>query len=448
MSGLDEPPPGPRGPEAPGPNFVGSFLSMAAALSWWDPAPRSRPDEPDGREAPRGRPPLTPQIRDRVGTDLADGRYRVDARIGEGSMGQVYRAFDRHLETDVVVKFPIAPEGSPDASGFLERFHRESRSLVRLSHPHIVKVIDAGEDEGLPYLVMPHLEGGSLKARLEPGPDGEPRPMPPGLLHGWLVDIAEALDFLHGQGHVHRDVKPANILFDRHGNAFLGDFGVIKVLGAEEETWKVPSDLTTPGYLLGTPNYVAPELVRGQPCDGRADQYALALTAHESLIGWNVMEGPTPSATMVNQTKVEPPSLGDLIQDVPRGLSEAVLRGLSKDPGDRFESCSALAVEALAEVPTPVPGRPLPIPVVLAAASEGKPGRVPCPACGGLLPVIREHAGRRVTCTRCRATAVVQLAGGSVRLRLMTPPPGAGPSQATTPIHHGPEAAEPGGGTR
>jgi eukaryotic-like serine/threonine-protein kinase len=387
---------------------------------------------------------LTSQIRDRVGTELADGRYRITARVAEGSMGQVYRAQDRHLESDVVIKFPIAPDGSPDAEGFLSRFHRESRSLVRLSHPHIVKVIDAGQDDGLPYVVMPYLDGGSLKDRLEPGPDGESRPMAPGLLHGWLMDVAQALDFLHGEGHVHRDVKPANILFDRHGNAFLGDFGVIKILGAEEDTWKGKSALTTPGYLLGTPNYVAPELVMGQPCDGRADQYALALTVHESLIGWNFMEGPTPSATMVNQTKIEPPSLGVLIQDVPGRLSEAVLRGLSKDPRDRFESCSSMAREILADVPTPIPGRPLPVPVPLAATSEGEPGRVPCPTCGGLLPVVPEHAGRRITCTRCRATAVVQLASGTVRLRLMSPPPtGPGARSTETPVLYGPEPPEP-----
>ena len=224
---------------------------------------------------------MTTPIKDRVGTELAEGRYRISSRIGEGSMGHVYRAHDYNLDTEVVIKFPVAPEGSVDSASFLDRFERESRAMIRLSHPHIVKVIDAGQDDGLPLVVMPYLDGGSLKDRLEPGPDGEPRPMAPGLLHGWLMDVAQALDFIHGQGHVHRDVKPANILFDRHGNAFLGDLGVIKILGAEEDAWKGKSALTTQGYLLGTPNYVAPELVMGQACEGPADQYALALTVHE-----------------------------------------------------------------------------------------------------------------------------------------------------------------------
>ena len=125
------------------------------------------------------------------------------------------------------------------------------------------------------------------------------------------------LDFVHAQNHIHRDVKPANILFDRHGNAFLGDFGIIKALGDEEGgDWR-GSSLTAPGFLLGTPNYVAPEIVMGRPFDGRVDQYALAMTVHEVLSGFNCMEGPTPSATVVNQTMVVPPALEELIPGIP-----------------------------------------------------------------------------------------------------------------------------------
>ncbi len=368
-------------------------------------------------------------IHDRLGTELAEGRYRISARIGEGSMGHVYRAFDAHLQTDVVVKFPVPPEGSDDAGGFLERFARESRSMIRLSHPHIVRVIDVGEDDGLPFVVMAFLDGGSLKDRLEPTPEGDPRPLPPESLHGWLMDVARALDFVHGQGHIHRDVKPANILFDRHGNAFLADFGVVKRIRRGGDPESNRSDLTAAGYLLGTPNYVAPELVMGDPSDGRVDQYALALTVHEALTGWNCMEGPTPSSTLVNQTKVEPPLLASLLREVPPGLSEAVARGLSKDPADRFENCASLARAILANVPPLVAGQPLSTPELISPASKGTSGRVPCPACGGLLPVVREHAGRRITCTRCRATAMVQLGAGAgtVQLLLVNPPPEAPP---------------------
>jgi serine/threonine-protein kinase len=243
------------------------------------------------------------------------------------------------------------------------------------------------------------------------------------MLHGWLMDIAKALDFIHAQGHIHRDVKPANILFDRHGNAFLADFGVVKSLDAPEVLVKGQSGVTSPGYLLGTPNYLAPELVMGFPGDGRGDQYALALTVHEALTGWNCMEGPTPSATLVNQTKVDPPRLSSLLRGVAPRVSDAVARGLAKEPLERFETCSILARAILGEVPPLVPGRPVSTPELISPASKGAPGRVPCPHCGGLLPVVREHAGRRITCTRCRATAMVQLAAGTVQLLLVNPPP-------------------------
>jgi serine/threonine-protein kinase len=296
---------------------------------------------------------VTTNIRDRIGTEIADGRYKILGRVGEGSMGHVYRAFDRHLETDVVIKFPLAVDEAGGSAEFLERFGREIRSLVRLSHPHIVKVIDVGDLRGQPYVVMQYLAGGSLKGRIESGPGGQRRAMPPESLTDWLPDVARALDFVHDQHHIHRDVKPANILFDQHGNAFLGDFGVIKALSAEAaEDWG-RSALTAPGFLLGTPNYVAPEIVMGHAFDGRVDQYALAMTVHEVLTGANCMVGPTPSATMVNQTKLIPPALTDLVPGVPRRLSDAILRGLAKDPKDRFDSCMELAVEILSELPSP-----------------------------------------------------------------------------------------------
>ncbi len=365
---------------------------------------------------------------DWTGVEIAEGRYKVLGRIGQGSMGSVYLAFDRHLESDVVLKFPGGRDAGAAGPEFLERFAREIRSLVRLSHPHIVKVIDAGELEGHPFVVMQFLAGGSLKDRMMSGTDGEFRPMPPGSLRGWLLEIAKALDFVHAQRHIHRDVKPANILFDRHDNAFLGDFGIIKALAGDEGGEWRGSSLTAPGFLLGTPNYVAPEIVMGRPFDGRVDQYALAMTVHEVLCGRNCMEGPTPSATVVNQTMVVPPTLEELIPGMPRRLSDAVLRGLAKDPDERFESCTAMAREVLAALPDDV--------VATAATariertSRGRPGCVPCPACGAAVPVGREHAGGRIRCVACQAiSAVSLLSSNTVQLKLV-PPAGAGGGRA------------------
>ncbi len=286
-----------------------------------------------------------------IGQEIAEGRYKILGRIGQGSMGHIYCAFDRHLDTDVVLKFPISTEQGTDNRAFLDRFGAEIRSLVTLSHPHVVKIIDVGEFRDLPFVVMQYLAGGSLRDRIGKGPSGDLQPMPLSSLREWLPDIARALDFIHSQNHVHRDVKPANILFDRHSNAFLGDFGIIKALTAEATDWRGNS-LTAPGFLVGTPNYVAPEVVMGRPADGRVDQYSLAMTVYEVLAGNNCMEGPTPSATVVNQTMVVPPPLTEILPDLSKRTSDAILRGLAKDPADRFETCSTLAQEVLAEVPS------------------------------------------------------------------------------------------------
>jgi eukaryotic-like serine/threonine-protein kinase len=357
---------------------------------------------------------------DWIGVEIAEGRYKVLGRIGQGSMGSVYLAYDRHLETDVVLKVPGGRDAGAVGPEFLDRFAREIRSLVRLSHPHIVKVIDACELDGHPFVVMQFLAGGSLKDRMMSGPDGEFRPLPASALRGWLLEIAKALDFVHAQQHIHRDVKPANILFDRHDNAFLGDFGIIKALASDEGGEWQGSSLTAPGFLLGTPNYVAPEIVMGRAFDGRVDQYALAMTVHEVLCGRNCMEGPTPSATVVNQTMVVPPALEELIPGMPRRLSDAVLRGLAKDPDERFESCAAMAREILAALPaddsaTATTAR-------VERTSRGSPGRVPCPACGAAMPVGREHAGSRIRCVGCQAiSAVSLLSSNTVVLKLVRP---------------------------
>lgn len=365
---------------------------------------------------------------DWIGLEIAQGRYKVLGRIGQGNMGSVYLSYDRNLETDVVLKFPGGRDEASAGPEFIERFEREIRSLVHLSHPHIVKVLDAGELEGHPFVAMQFLAGGSLKDRMMSGPDGEFRPMPPSTLEGWLIDIAKALDFVHAQHHIHRDVKPANILFDRHENAFLGDFGIIKALAGEETAIAQGSSLTAPGFLLGTPNYVAPEIVMGRPFDGRVDQYALAMTVHEVLCGRNCMEGPTPSATVVNQTMVVPPALEELIPGIPPRLSAAVLRGLAKDPDERFESCTALAREILAALPADRVASSSTEQV--AVTSRGVPGRVPCPACGRAMPVGREHAGGRIRCVGCQAiSAVSLLSSNTVQLRLVgSEPVGSGGS--------------------
>ena len=246
------------------------------------------------------------EVNDWVGREIAGGRYKVLERLGVGSMGQVFLALDRHLETEVVVKCPV-PEGAETiGDALLKRFDLEIRSLVQPEPP------PDRQDHRRGGRGRTSLRGHAIPPRGQPpGPDGrgarratlpDADPVALGLADG----RRRALDFIHSQNYLHRDVKPENILFDRFGNAFLADFGIIKMLSGGPEDWR-SNRMTAPGFLMGTPNYVAPEVVLGRGDDARIDQYSLAMTVHEVVTGSNCMEGPTPSATMVNQTKLEPP---------------------------------------------------------------------------------------------------------------------------------------------
>lgn len=277
-----------------------------------------------------------------VGVIIGDGRYDLRELLGGGSMGYVYRAFDRRLETDVVVKIPRRHKlENPDS---LRRFRQESKFMVKLTHPHIVSILDVGEHDGAPFFVMPFVSGGCLRSR-QKNELGLQKSLSPSSLRGWLLEIAKALDFIHKQDCIHRDVKPDNILFDDHGHAFLSDFGLSKIVRNSES--EAP-DQTAAGAIVGTPLFTAPELVLGNPIDGRADQYSLALTVYDTLAGTNPFLGPNSSATMVNQINVSPPPLMEWNPAVSQEVWRAVSRGLSKSPKERYESCVAFADAVLA----------------------------------------------------------------------------------------------------
>ena len=280
-----------------------------------------------------------------VGEIIGDGRYDVRELLGGGSMGYVYRAFDRRLETDVVVKIPRRHKlGNPDS---LRRFRQESKFLVKLNHPHVVSILDVAEYDGVPFFVMPFISGGCLRSR-QRNEMGVQKPLKPASLRSWLREIAKALDFIHSQECVHRDVKPDNILFDEHGHAFLSDFGLSKIVRSAETD---DPGQTAAGAIVGTPLFTAPELVLGEAIDGRADQYSLALTVYDTLAGTNPFLGPNSSATLVNQTALEPPPLMERNASVSHDLWRAVRKGLAKWPDERFDSCIAFAEAVLAAIP-------------------------------------------------------------------------------------------------
>ncbi len=278
------------------------------------------------------------------GQKLANNRYQVQQKLGEGGMAIVYKARDNNLDADVVIKIPKASLlADPE---YTKRFTREIRALVKLNHPHIVKVLDVGENNGTPYVVMQYLTGGSLQDQVITSKEGTRTAGPLAALPCWLSKVANSLDFIHKEGYVHRDVKPANILFDSHGNAYLSDFGIAKVLAADQDM-KQSVSLTGTGVVLGTPAYMGPEFVMGLPYDGRVDQYALAVTVFEIMAGRTPFEATTPGAMLVKQTTEMARPLSELVPGASLELSAAVQKGLAKEPNNRFPSCTAFSEAVL-----------------------------------------------------------------------------------------------------
>jgi serine/threonine protein kinase len=327
------------------------------------------------------------------GLALAGGRYRVTAKLGEGGMGFVYRALDQNIDSDVVIKVPRqAMMDDPDFAG---RFTREIRSLVKLSHPHIVKVTDVGNYDGIPFAVMQYLAGGSLEDQRPVASSGQVLPCDPRSVSRWLLAVAEALDYIHSQGYVHRDVKPGNILFDTQGHAFLSDFGVAKVLASAENPAPSQTAMTGAGMVLGTPEYMAPELIMGNQFDGRVDQYALAITVYELLCGRRPFEDETKTRVLVLHTSQAPSPLTAWCPTLPARLSQAVLKGLAKEPSQRYPSCVALA-RAVAEVAEN-------------AGSQNDRVRLKCSSCGktGSIPAADlawlKAGGGHAACPACKS---------------------------------------------
>ena len=260
------------------------------------------------------------------------GRYRLEARIGAGGMAEVWRAWDPQLERPVAVKV-VQPAIARDP-GFAERFAREARVAASLVHPSIVPVYDSGFDGETPWLVMALLTGGDLHDPVRAA-RGREKPL------AFLAPLAAALDHAHARGIVHRDVKPANVLFDGDGGLFLTDFGLAKVVRG--------LGLTTSGFVLGTPSYMSPEQAQGLPVDGRSDQFALGVVAFWLLAGRTPFEGDSGIAILHQVVHQKTPRLSKANPAVPAALDAVIERALAKDPGERYASCRSF-VEAMHEV--------------------------------------------------------------------------------------------------
>lgn len=273
----------------------------------------------------RGRMPLA------SGTRL--GPYRIEAPVGAGGMGEVYRASDTRLNRFVAIK--VLPSDLATDDERRARFEREARAIASLTHPNICTLYDVGRDGDIEYLVMELLEGRTLADRLRSGP------LELDELLTYARQMAAALDAAHRQGVVHRDLKPANIMLTRTGVKLL-DFGVAKlreeVLAAAEGLTRTAPPLTGEGRIVGTLHYMAPEQLEGQPADARTDIFAFGVTVYEMATGRRPFEGSSQASLIGAILRAEPPPLARTQPAAPPALDRLLAVCLAKDPEDRWFS--------------------------------------------------------------------------------------------------------------
>jgi serine/threonine-protein kinase len=266
-----------------------------------------------------------------AGTRIAG--YRLENQIGRGGMAIVYRARDERLGRLVALKI-LAPTLAGDEE-FRQRFVSESRAAAAIDDPHIVPVFEAGEADGVLFIAMRYVPGGDGHSLLR-----REGPLPPGRVTEIISPMASALDAAHRAGLLHRDVKPSNMLMDivpgRPDHVYLSDFGLSKAVTAS-------SGMTRVGQVMGTPDYLSPEQIAGQPADARADLYALACSAFELLTGTLPFHREDPTAVVNAHLTEPPPPVTSRRPGLPRAVDGVLSRALAKAPGDRYASCGQFA---------------------------------------------------------------------------------------------------------
>ncbi|WP_411089220.1 protein kinase domain-containing protein [Streptomyces sp. 061-3] len=266
---------------------------------------------------------------------LVAGRYRIVARLGRGGMGEVWRGVDEVLGRPVAVKFLLNQRADEAA---IARFHLEARTAAQLSHPHVVAVYDTGTDLERHYLVTEFLDGRSLAEEL-----AARGPLLPPRVAGIGGQVADALAAAHGQGVVHRDVKPGNLLLASDGTVKVGDFGIAHF--TDEST----AGLTLKGQIIGTSAYLAPERAVGQPAGPPADMYALGCVLYELLLGHPPFRAETPAAMLYQHVDAVPDSPNRHRSDLPKAFSVFVMQLLAKYPDARPTAAEAVEFLAYAE---------------------------------------------------------------------------------------------------
>jgi serine/threonine protein kinase len=266
------------------------------------------------------------------------GDFDVVRELGAGAMGTVYLVEDPRIERRVAIKtVRLRGDGTDDAAALRGRLAREAKAAGRLVHPHIVTLFEAGECEGLLYLAFEYIEGQDLATRMR---------QPPALSVAEVLRIAReaasGLAAAHRRGIVHRDIKPSNLLLNEEGVVKVADFGIAKLVAGQD------ADLTESGLLVGTPSYLSPEQIRGEPLDGRSDLFSLGVVIYHLLTHVRPFEGDTTSALVYQVLEHHPPLVSERRPDAPPRLAAAVAKLLAKDANDRFQSADALVDELTA----------------------------------------------------------------------------------------------------
>ncbi len=257
-------------------------------------------------------------------------RFRLDEKIGSGGMSTVYRAFDPMLERWVAIK--LMHRDISDDPGQLERFRREARAVARLSHPHVVTVIDFGEDGGTPYIVLEHVEGETLKDRIQ-----RLGRLEVAEAVAYAIEIGRALSAAHTERLVHRDVKPQNVLIDLEGRAKVTDFGIARSLEMD--------GLTAEGRVLGTTDYVSPEQALGHEVTEQSDVYSLGIVLYEMLTGEVPFEGSTEVSVAMKHVREALPDTQRRRPEVSATLAAVVEQATAKDLERRYWTAADLVAD-------------------------------------------------------------------------------------------------------
>ena len=265
------------------------------------------------------------------------GPYRIVEQIGRGGMASVYKAYQPALARHVAIK--VLPAFFSEDPGFRERFQQEAIAVAKLRHPNILQVFDYGEQDGITYLVSEFIDGGTLA-------DQVGSPLPLDYTTKILTPIANALDYAHARGVLHRDVKPSNILLSRDSTPILSDFGLAKMIGSQPR-------LTVSGATVGTPEYMAPEQGEGAVIGPAADQYALGVVAYEMLTGRVPFTAETPLAVLISHMHKPLPLPRSINPALSESVESTLLKALAKVPGDRFPVVGQFVGALGGSVPAP-----------------------------------------------------------------------------------------------